>query len=76
MSTPLLLLPPPASADVTDSVSVLVLPLFAPLILLTGSLKVGAAVLIVAELVAVVKICVAEVSPRHLHGDAASDDIS
>ena len=52
------------------------LPLSASLILLMDCLKVGAVVLIVAELVAVVAIHVAEASPRRLHGDAASRDTS
>ena len=56
------------------SVLLLVLPLSASLILLMGCLKVGAVVLIVAKLVAVVAIDVAEVSPRRLHGDTASYD--
>ena len=48
------------------------LSLSASLILLTDYLEVGTVVLIVAELVAVVAICVAGVPPRRLHGDAAS----
>ena len=51
---------PPASADAAD-------------VRLTGCATV---VLIIAELVAVVAICVAEVSPRRLHGNAASHDTS
>ena len=58
------------------SASLLVLPSSASLILLMDCLKVGAVVLIVAELVAVVAIYVAEVPPRRLHGDAASRDTS
>ena len=46
------------------SASLLVLPLSASLILPTSCLRVSAVVLIVAELVAVVEIYVAEVSPR------------
>ena len=58
------------------SASMLVLPLPASPILVMGCLNVGAFVLIVAELVAVVKIDHAEVSPRRLHGGAASRDTS
>ena len=58
------------------STSLLVLPLSASLILLMDCLKVGAVVLIVAELVAVLAIHVAEASPRRLHGDATSRDTS
>ena len=54
----------------------LVLPLPASPILVMGCLNVGAFVLIVAELVAVVKNYLAGVSPRRLHGDAASRDTS
>ena len=46
------------------SASLLVLPSSASLILLKDCLKVGAVVLIVTELVAVVAIYVAEVPPR------------
>ena len=46
------------------------------LILLMDSLKIGTVVPTVAELVAVVAIDVAEISPRRLHGDAASRDTS
>ena len=81
MSTTFFTLP---SADATPrlrllrlmSASLLVLPLFAPLVLLMDCLKVGAVVLIVAELVAVVAIYVAQIQPRRLHGDAASHDTS
>ena len=77
---PLLLLPPPASADAMRlmSASLLVLPSFASLILLMDCLKVGAVVLtaLVVELVTVVEIYVAEVPPRFLHGDAVSRDTS
>ena len=56
------------------SASLLVLPLSTSLILLTDCLEAGAVVLIVAELVAVVVFCVAEVPSRRLHGDATSRD--
>ena len=56
------------------SASLLMLPLHASPVLVMGCLEVSALVLIVAELVAVVTICLAEVSPRRLHGDAASRD--
>ena len=58
------------------SALLLVLLPSASLILLMGCLKVGAVVLIVTELVAVVVIYVSEVSPRRLHGDASSRDTS
>ena len=58
------------------STSLLALPLPASPILVMGCLEVSALVLIVAELVAVVIIYLAEVSPRRLHGDAASRDTS
>ena len=58
------------------STSLVVLPLSASPILLMDCLKVGAVVLIVAELVGIVEIYVAEVLPRRLHGDAASRDTS
>ena len=58
------------------STSLLVLPLFTSLMLLTDCLEGKAAVLIVAELVAVVEICDVEVPSRRLHGDAASRDTS
>ena len=51
--------------------SLLMLPLFASLILLMDCLEVGAVVHVVAELVAVLPFCVAEVPRRRLHGDAA-----
>ena len=51
--------------------SLLVLSLSASLILLTDCLVVGAVVVIVAKHVAVEVICVAEVLPYRLHGDAA-----
>ena len=54
----------------------LVLPLSASPILLMGCLQVGAVCLIVAELVTVVAIYVAEVPPRRLHGDAATHNTS
>ena len=41
-----------------------------------GLLEVGAVVLIMAELVAVVTIYFAEVPPRRLHGNATSRDTS
>ena len=56
--------------------SLLVLPWFVSLILLMNCLQVVAVILIVAELVAVVAIYVAEVPPCRLHGDAASRDTS
>ena len=56
--------------------SLFMLPLSASPILLMSCLEVGAVVLIMAELVAVVTIYFAEVSPRRLHGDAASRDTS
>ena len=58
------------------SASLLVLSLSASLVLLTDCHEVGEFVLIVAELVAVVAIYVAEVPLRHLHGDNASRDTS
>ena len=58
------------------SALLLMLPLYASLIRFTGCLKFDSVVLIVAELVAVVAICVAEVLPRHLQGDASSRDTS
>ena len=58
------------------SASLLVVPLSASLILVMGCLEVGAVVLIVAELVAVVTLYFAEVSPRRLHDDAATRDTS
>ena len=58
------------------SASLLVVLSSASLILLMDCLKLGAVFLIVAELVAVVSIYVAEVPPRRLHGDAASRDTS
>ena len=51
--------------------SLLVLSLSASLFLLTACLEVGAVVFIVAKLVAVEVICVDEVLPYHLRGDAA-----
>ena len=56
--------------------SLLVVPLSASQILVMGCLEVGAVVLIMAELVAVVTIYFAEVSHRRLHGDATSRDTS
>ena len=49
------------------------IPLSASSILAMSCLEVGSVVLVVAELVAVVTIYLAEVSPRRLHGDATSD---
>ena len=51
--------------------SLLFLSLSALLFLLTVCLEVGAVVLIVAKLVAVEVICVEEVLPYRLRGDAA-----
>ena len=53
------------------SASLLVLPLSASLSVLMGCLKVGAVILIVDELVAVVAVFIAGVPPRRLHGDAS-----
>ena len=58
------------------SASLLVVSLSASPILVMGCLEVGAVVLIVAELVAVVTIYFAEVPPYRLRGDAASCDTS
>ena len=58
------------------SASLLVVPISASSILVMGCLEVGAVVLVVVELVAVVKIYLAQVSPRRLHGDATSRDTS
>ena len=58
------------------SAALLVLPLSASPILLMSCLEFGAVVLIVAKLVAVVTIYLAEVPPRRLHSDAASRDTS
>ena len=73
---PLLLLPPRLRLMRLMSTSLLVLPSFASLILLIDCLKPGAIVLVVAELVVVMAIYVAEVWPYRLHGDAASRDTS
>ena len=73
---PLLLLSPRLRLMRLMSTSLLVLPLSASLILLMDCLKLGAVVLVVAELVAVVAIFVAEVWPHRLHGDASSGDTS
>ena len=75
-SSPLLLLLPRLRLMRLMSASMLVLPASASLILLIDCLKVGAVVLIVAKLDAVVAIYVAEVSPRRLYSDAASSDTS
>ena len=56
--------------------SLLVLSLSASLFLVTACLEVGAVVLIVAKLVAVEVICVDEVLPYRLRGDAAFRAIS
>ena len=53
------------------STSLLVVPLSASPILLMNCLKISAVVLIVAELVALVTIYLAEVPPCRLYGDAA-----
>ena len=74
--SPLLLLPPRLRLMRLMSASLIVLLSSPSLILLTDCLKVGTVVLIVAELVAVVAIYVAEVSPRRLHDNAASRDTS
>ena len=76
--SPLLLLPPRLQLIrlMTTLLLVLILPSSAPLILLMDCLKVGAIILIVAELVAVVVIYAAEVPPRRLYCDAASRDTS
>ena len=74
--SPLLLLPPRLRLMRLMSASLLVLLSSASLILLMDYAKVGTVVLIMAELVALVAIYVAEVSPRRLHGDAASRDTS
>ena len=58
------------------SASLLVVPLSASPILVMGCLEVGAVVLIMAELVAEVKMYFAEVPPRRLHGNATSRDTS
>ena len=58
------------------SASLLMLPLPASPILVMSWFVVGAFVLTVAELVAVVTIYLAQASPRRLHGDAASRDTS
>ena len=71
---PLLLLFPRLRLMRLMSASLLVLPSSASLILLMDCLKLGAVVLVVAELVAVAAIRVAEVWPYRLHGDAASRD--
>ena len=52
------------------------LPLSALLILLADYLEVDVVVLIVAEITAVVTVCVAEVPPCRLHHDAASHNTS
>ena len=72
----LLLLPARLRLIRLMSTSLLVVPLSASPILVMGCLEVGAVVLIVAELVEVVTFYLAEVPPRHLHGDATSRDTS
>ena len=72
----MLLLPPRPWLMRLVSASLIVLPSSASLILLIDCLKVGAFVLIVAKLVAVVTIYVAEVPLCRLHDDAASRDAS
>ena len=67
---------PPASADAADVRFSVCAAVVASLILLTNFLDVGAVILVVAKLVAVVAFCVAEVPLHHLHGDAGSRDIS
>ena len=52
------------------SALMVVLPLPTSLILLIDCLELGVVVLTVFELVAVVIICIVEVPPRCLHGDA------
>ena len=73
---PLLLLPARLRLMRLMSASLLVLPSSASLILLMDCLKLGAVVLVVAELVVVMAVYVAEVWPYRLHGDAASRDTS
>ena len=58
------------------SASLLVLPSSASPILLMSCLNVIVVVLIVAKIVALVAIYVAEVPPHRLHGDDASRNIS
>ena len=58
------------------SASLLVLPLSSSLIPLTDHLNVGVVVLIVAKLVAVVTVYVAEVPSRCLHCNTASFNTS
>ena len=58
------------------SASLLVMTLSASPILVMGCLEVGAVVLIMAELVAVVTIYFAEVPPRRLHGNDTFRDTS
>ena len=58
------------------SASLLVVSLSASPILVMDCLEVGAVVLIVAKLVAVVTIYLAEDPPGRLHGDAAFRDTS
>ena len=65
---------PQASANVTDVHLAACAAVICVADLLIDCLKLGADVLIVAGVVAAVVIYVAEVSPRRLHGDAASRD--
>ena len=74
--SPLLLLPPRLRRIRLISASLPMVPLSASPILLMSCHKISAVVLIVAELVAVVTIYLAEIPPRRLHGDAASRDTS
>ena len=76
MSTALAPLPSAARLIRLMSASLLVVPLSASPILVMGCLEVGAVVLIMAELVAVVTIYFAEIPPRRLHGNATSHDTS
>ena len=74
--SPLLLLPARHRLIRLMSASLLVVPLSASPIRVMYCLDVGAVVLIVAKLVAVVTIHLTEVPPRRLHGDATSRDTS
>ena len=74
--SPVMMLPARLRLIRLMSTSLLVLPSSVSAILVVGCLEVGAVVLIVAERVAVVRIYLAEVSPRSLHGDAAFCDTS
>ena len=74
--SPVLLLPPRLRLMRLMSASLLVLPLFASVILLTGGLEFGAVALIGVKFVAVVASYVAEIPPRCLYDDAVSRDTS